>query len=134
MSAAWSRARQRRQTFHRASNELTIPLLRLDWTLLSADLSFTYVDPTLASDLDDQGDLLLGRCLFDFVHPKELVTARNDLGNVLGTRELHGSITRFVPLFPLLAFPTRPANGRISTVYCSRGYRAFVGCSLTRPP
>ncbi|KAI0264492.1 hypothetical protein BC834DRAFT_937825 [Gloeopeniophorella convolvens] len=67
---------------------------RCYWTLLSSDLRFVYLDPVLSYHLVDQADLLIGRPLLEFVHPDEQTSAKNDLGNVLSTRALHGSVTR----------------------------------------
>ncbi|KAF8269555.1 hypothetical protein EI94DRAFT_1724967 [Lactarius quietus] len=67
---------------------------RCYWTLLSSDLHFVYLDPVLSYHLVDQADLLIGRSLLEFVHPDEQTSAKNDLGNVLSTKALHGSVTR----------------------------------------
>ena len=67
----------------------------IDWSLLSADLDFIYLDPVLASHLEDQADLLVGKSLLSFVHPDEQASAKQDLGNVLESRTLHGSVTRY---------------------------------------
>ncbi|KAI0001494.1 hypothetical protein BJV74DRAFT_819002 [Russula compacta] len=67
---------------------------RCYWTLLSADLRFVYLDPVLSYHLVDQADLLIGQSIFKFVHPDEQASAKNDLGNVLKTKGLHGSVTR----------------------------------------
>ncbi|KAI5985362.1 hypothetical protein EDD15DRAFT_2476516 [Pisolithus albus] len=64
------------------------------WSLLSSDLSFIYLDPILASHLDDQASLLLGKSLLCFVHPEEQETARNDLTGALEQKTMHGSVTR----------------------------------------
>ena len=68
-----------------------------DWTLLSADLQFIYLDPVLASHLDGQAEALVGQSLLTFVHPDERETAKQDLGNVLDSKTLHGSVTRYAP-------------------------------------
>ncbi|KAI9512050.1 hypothetical protein F5148DRAFT_123837 [Russula earlei] len=67
---------------------------RCYWTLLSADLRFVYLDPVLSYHLVDQADLLIGQSLLKFVHPDEQASAKNDLGNVLKNKALHGSVTR----------------------------------------
>lgn len=67
---------------------------RCYWTLLSSDLHFVYLDPVLSYHLVDQADSLIGRSLLEFVHPDEQTSAKNDLGNVLSTKALHGSVTR----------------------------------------
>ncbi|KAI0303815.1 hypothetical protein B0F90DRAFT_1329070 [Multifurca ochricompacta] len=67
---------------------------RCYWTLLSSDLRFVYLDPVLSYHLVDQADLLIGHSLLEFVHPEEQTSAKNDLGNVLSTKALHGSVTR----------------------------------------
>ncbi|KAI0064785.1 hypothetical protein BV25DRAFT_1869046 [Artomyces pyxidatus] len=67
---------------------------RCYWTLLSADLNFIYLDPVLSHHLSDQADSLIGKSLLDFVHPDEQASAKHDLGNVLQSRTLHGSVTR----------------------------------------
>ncbi|KDR76327.1 hypothetical protein GALMADRAFT_247715 [Galerina marginata CBS 339.88] len=67
---------------------------RCYWTLLSSDLHFIYLDPVLASHLEDQAELLIGKSLLSFVHPDEQASAKQDLGSVLDSRTLHGSVTR----------------------------------------
>ncbi|KAI0250261.1 hypothetical protein BJV78DRAFT_1128249 [Lactifluus subvellereus] len=67
---------------------------RCYWTVLSSDLCFVYLDPVLSFHLVDQADALIGRSLFEFVHPDEQASAKNDLGNVLSSKALHGSVTR----------------------------------------
>jgi len=69
-----------------------------DWTLLSSGLEFLYIDPVLRFHLDQQADAILGRRLLDFVHPDEHTSAHQDLGKVLESRTLHGSVTRYVQL------------------------------------
>lgn len=71
-----------------------------DWALLSSELQFIYLDPVLASHLEDQAELLVGKSLLSFVHPDEQASAKVDLGGVLDSRTLHGSVTRYVPSFP----------------------------------
>ncbi|EAU85490.2 hypothetical protein CC1G_06391 [Coprinopsis cinerea okayama7 len=67
---------------------------RTDWSLLSSDLQFIYLDPVLAHHLDTEADLLVGKSLLAFVHPEEQQTAKQDLGSVLESKTLHGSVTR----------------------------------------
>lgn len=67
-----------------------------DWALLNTQLNFVYLDPVLASHLQEQADLLIGRSLLAFVHPDEQASAEQDLGGVLDSRTLHGSVTRYV--------------------------------------
>ncbi|KAI9000584.1 hypothetical protein BD414DRAFT_405786 [Trametes punicea] len=67
---------------------------RCYWTLLTYDLTFLYLDPVLASHLGEQADLLVGRSLLDYVHPDEQASAKVDLGAVLQSKTLHGSVTR----------------------------------------
>lgn len=71
-----------------------------DWTMLSADLHFIYLDPVLQSHLEQQAQLLIGKSLLSFVHPDEQASAKQDLGGVLDSRTLHGSVTRYVALSP----------------------------------
>lgn len=66
----------------------------LDWSLLTPDLNFVYLDPVLASHLGEQADLLVGKSLLAYVHPEEQESAKQDLGAVLDSRTLHGSVTR----------------------------------------
>ena len=66
----------------------------IDWTLLTSDLCFLYLDPVLATHLGDQADLLIGKSLLAYVHPDEQASAEVDLGAVLESRTLHGSVTR----------------------------------------
>jgi len=74
--------------------------------MLSTDLQFIYLDPVLASHLEDQAELLVGKSLLSFVHPDEQASANQDLGSVLQSRTLHGSVTRYLPIsyFPLALF------------------------------
>lgn len=67
----------------------------LDWALLSSDLHFIYTDPVLTSHLAEQADALIGKSLLVFVHPDEQASAKHDLGSVLESRTLHGSVTRY---------------------------------------
>ncbi|TFK72912.1 hypothetical protein BDN72DRAFT_869302 [Pluteus cervinus] len=83
----------------RSSNDrLTHPIrprpTPADWTLLSSELNFIYLDPVLASHLEDQAEALIGKSILDFVHPDEQASAKQDLGSVLESRTLHGSVTR----------------------------------------
>ena len=77
------------------ANLLSFPVACTDWTLLSADLRFLYLDPVLADHLADQAALLIGKSLLDFVHPEEQSSAKQDLRNVLDSRTMHGSVTRY---------------------------------------
>lgn len=70
--------------------------LLLDWALLSAELQFIHLDPVLAFHLDAQAGILVGQSILRFVHPDERASAKQDLGGVLESRTLHGSVTRFV--------------------------------------
>lgn len=67
---------------------------RCYWALLSSALDFIYLDPVLAHHLHHQHELLIGKSLLAFVHPDEQAKAQVDLGNVLQSRVLHGSVTR----------------------------------------
>ncbi|TRM65125.1 hypothetical protein BD626DRAFT_567963 [Schizophyllum amplum] len=67
---------------------------RCYWALLSSDLQFIYLDPVLASHLEEQAETLVGKSLLQFVHPDEQASAKQDLGSVLDSRTLHGSVTR----------------------------------------
>ncbi|KAL1711896.1 hypothetical protein EV715DRAFT_214673 [Schizophyllum commune] len=67
---------------------------RCYWALLSADLQFIYLDPTFANHLEQQAEQLVGKSLLQFVHPDEQASAKQDLGSVLDSRTLHGSVTR----------------------------------------
>lgn len=67
---------------------------RCYWTLLSSELKFIYLDPVLAVHLEQQAESFIGRSLLDFVHPDEVANAEADLGNVVQSRVLHGSVTR----------------------------------------
>ncbi|KAF8962756.1 hypothetical protein BDZ97DRAFT_1092582 [Flammula alnicola] len=67
---------------------------RCYWALLSSELQFIYLDPVLASHLEEQAELLVGKSLLSFVHPEEQASAKQDLGGVLESRTLHGSVTR----------------------------------------
>ncbi|TCD60860.1 hypothetical protein EIP91_009393 [Steccherinum ochraceum] len=67
---------------------------RCYWSLLSPDLRFLYVDPVLASHLAEQADGIIGQSLLAYVHPDEQASAEHDLGSVLESKTLHGSVTR----------------------------------------
>ncbi|KAH0832943.1 hypothetical protein J3R83DRAFT_11915 [Lanmaoa asiatica] len=69
---------------------------RCYWSLLSSDLQFIYLDPVLASHLEDQAEHLIGRSLLNFVHPEEQASARADLTEALEQRTMHGTVTRFI--------------------------------------
>ncbi len=82
--------------FSRPYRIYLLSLCILDWALLSSNLQFLYLDPVLASHLQEQADLLVGKSLLAFVHPDEQASAQQDLGGVLESRTLHGSVTRYV--------------------------------------
>ncbi|KAJ7127041.1 hypothetical protein C8R44DRAFT_780252 [Mycena epipterygia] len=67
---------------------------RCYWALLSATLQFIYLDPVLAHHLGSEATELVGKSLITFVHPDEQSSAQQDLGSVLESRTLHGSVTR----------------------------------------
>ncbi|KAJ6505958.1 hypothetical protein DFH09DRAFT_1200725 [Mycena vulgaris] len=67
---------------------------RCYWSLLSATLQFIYLDPVLANHLGAEAHELVGKSLINFVHPDEQSSAQQDLGGVLKSRTLHGSVTR----------------------------------------
>jgi len=95
--------------------------------MLSADLQFIYLDPVLASHLEEQADLLVGKSLLSFVHPDEQASAKVDLGGVLESRTLHGSVTRYASfLFSSLSFsqfaPCSVRFSRLSKVRRQLGY------------
>ncbi|KAJ7593058.1 hypothetical protein C8J56DRAFT_930269 [Mycena floridula] len=77
-----------------ASSTKTRAKTRCYWTLLTADLHFIYLDPALAEDLEEQNNALIGKPLLSFIHPDEVENAKVDLGKVLESRVLHGSVTR----------------------------------------
>ncbi|KAM6504195.1 hypothetical protein JOM56_001138 [Amanita muscaria] len=64
------------------------------WALLNSTLDFIYLDPVLASHLEQQADLLINKSLLDFVHPDEHASAKQDIGGVVDRKTMHGSITR----------------------------------------
>lgn len=76
-----------------------------DWAMLSTDLHFIYLDPVLQNHLQEQADSLVGKSLLSFVHPEEQASAKQDLGGVLDSRTLHGSVTRYVPVLFLFHMP-----------------------------
>ena len=81
---------------------------RCYWTLLSPSLQFLYLDPVLQAHLSDppeedvkpsattksKADGMIGKTLLDYVHPEEQNSAKIDLGQVLDSKTLHGSVTR----------------------------------------
>lgn len=80
--------------FDHSIASLLIP--SIDWALLTSELQFIYLDPVLASHLEEQASVLIGKSLISFVHPDEQASAKHDLGDVLQNRTLHGSVTRCV--------------------------------------
>ena len=74
-----------------------------------------YMDPVLQAHMSEQGPLLAGRCLLDFIHEEEQESARNDLRQTLGEGGLTGSITRCV--FDSLLSPS-------IRIYFPVGYRS----------
>ncbi|KAJ7903605.1 hypothetical protein B0H14DRAFT_2665577 [Mycena olivaceomarginata] len=72
----------------------TVAQTRCYWALLSANLEFVYLDPVFANHLGSEAQELVGKSLITFVHPEEQSSAQQDLGNVLESRTLHGSVTR----------------------------------------
>jgi hypothetical protein len=54
------------------------------------------MDPVLTSHLAEQADSLVGKSLLAFVHPDEQASAKHDLGSVLESKTVHGSVTRCV--------------------------------------
>lgn len=86
------------------SGPFVLILKLLDWSLLSSDLHFIYLDPVFASHLEDQAELLIGKSLLNFVHPEEQASARADLTEALEHRTMHGTVTRSVSL-PFTAPP-----------------------------
>lgn len=94
---------------------------------MSSELQFIYLDPVLASHLDEQAELLVGKSLLSFVHPDEQASAKQDLGSVLESRTLHGSVTRCVSSVlrlerARLTFSTRVRFSRLSKVRRQLGY------------
>nr|GAT60800.1 predicted protein [Mycena chlorophos] len=67
---------------------------RCYWALLNGSLQFIFVDPVLEGHLSQQAQELIGKSLVSFVHPEEQASTQQDLGNVLDSRTLHGSVTR----------------------------------------
>lgn len=100
-------------------------LVVLDWALLSSDLQFIYLDPVLNYHLGEQAELLVGKSLLSFVHPDEQASAKRDLGSVLETKTLHGSVTRCVSHFIVLftSHSTTPFSFHPSAF-------AILGCLL----
>lgn len=58
-----------------------------------------YLDPVLAYHLEEQADSLIGKSILQFVHPEEQQMAKQDIGGVLESRTLHGTVTRYVFVF-----------------------------------
>ncbi|GAA95583.1 uncharacterized protein L969DRAFT_71065 [Mixia osmundae IAM 14324] len=67
---------------------------RCYWCIMDADLRFQYLDPVLASHLDKEANLMVGRSLYEFIHPRELADAQRDFGEFLESKSLFGSATR----------------------------------------
>jgi len=91
-----------------------------DWTLLSTtDLRFIYLDPVLQFHLEEQASELINRSLLEFIHPDEQATAWDDLGQVIGSKNFHGSITRSVFCRPnASSFSNCFQNSFLSSVPC----------------
>lgn len=100
--------------------------------MLSTDLRFLYLDPVLAYHLREQADALIGKSLLQFVHPDEQASAEQDLGGVLESRTLHGSVTRYVYALtfrlptPVPAHRARRLSLFIYTVSAFRVCRVFA--------
>ena len=114
----------------------------LDWSLLSSELSFVYLDPVLASHLDDWETSLIGKSLRVGLYPfRRANTACTDLTDALEKKTTYGTVTRSVHLISLrfryldhpfsgcdtVAFPVSAAFGGI------RG-RAHRGVAPTDSP
>ncbi|PWZ00975.1 hypothetical protein BCV70DRAFT_86351 [Testicularia cyperi] len=78
---------------------------RCYWALLSADhsrssgpsgdrLHFVYLDPVLQQHMAQQADSLVGTDFFDYVHPEERERVCEDMGKIVESRTLFGSVTR----------------------------------------
>jgi len=85
-------------------------------------LHFVYLDPVLSYHLVDQADLLIGQPLLKFVHPDEQASAKNDLGNVLKSKALHGSVTRYA------SFPFSSSESSWSTTLDGPLYHTYHSC------
>ena len=105
------------------------PSFSPDWALLSSDLQFIYMDPVFTAHLEEQADALAGKSLFDFIHPDEQASAKHDLGTVIDSRTLHGSVTRCV-----LSSITPRHTDRIppSPACASVAFPRPVACSVSR--
>ncbi|CAE6354072.1 unnamed protein product [Rhizoctonia solani] len=87
---------------------------RCYWHLLDSELRYLYLDPTCSAHMGEEAEKVIGTCLLDYVHPDEQKSARVDLGNVLDSRTLHGSVTRV-------------RYARLSRI------RAILGCNAPDP-
>lgn len=100
-----------------------------DWSLLSAELEFIYIDPVLAAHLEQQADTLVGKSLLMFVHPDEVQSAKNDLHAVIESRAIHGSVTRYFAqicvYYKLLTL--RPVSVRFSRLSRVRNQLGYPG-------
>ena len=105
----------------------------LDWALLSSDLQFIYLDPVLNYHLGEQAELLVGKSLLSFVHPDEQASAKRDLGSVLDSKTLHGSVTRCVSAFIIVftSHSTTPLSFNPSA-FAIPGYLLFGDSSVIR--
>ncbi|KAF7312311.1 hypothetical protein MIND_00244100 [Mycena indigotica] len=82
---------------HSSQSVSSLPAIgqtRCYWAILNGDLQFIFLDPVLAHHLGQQAQELVGKSLISFVHPEEQASAQDDLGRVLESRTLHGSVTR----------------------------------------
>ena len=111
----------------RASIVLKFYYYFTDWALLSADLHFIYLDPVLQSHLEEQAESLIGKSLLSFVHPEEQASAKQDLGGVLDSRTLHGSVTRCVPFTPITHAPQCTFSVRFSRLTNVRRQLGYDG-------
>jgi len=98
--------------------------------MLSSDLQFLYLDPVLTTHLEEQADLLVGKPLLSFIHPDEQASAQHDLGEVLKSKTVHGSVTRYVQNSDIHHY--HRSTRTFLTVFVFVACPKFGGCSAMR--
>jgi hypothetical protein len=65
---------------------------RKDWSVLTEDLAFLYLDPELTHHIGPLAESLLGRSIFDLAHPQDIPTARENVRHLQTEQSFNGSV------------------------------------------